>query len=67
MLVLQSASAVDIARVRRNFFAPASDRYLDLGKLCQNKTLVVLIGAFGCGRVLPEKLPVRTWGAKLWC
>ena len=53
MFVPQATSTVDLARIRRNFFAPASDRYPDFGKLCQKKTFVVLIGAPGCGRDLP--------------
>jgi len=53
MFVSQATSVVVLARIHRNFFAPASDRYPDFGKLCQKKTFVVLIGASGCGREAP--------------
>jgi hypothetical protein len=65
LFVPQATSAVDLARIRRNFFAPASDRYPDFGKLCQKKAFVVLIGASGCGRPLPEKQNVCCWGSKI--
>jgi len=54
MFVQQATSVEVLARIHRNFFAPASDRYPDFRKLCQKKTFVVLIGASGCGRKLPS-------------